>query len=155
MNIRLILVALCVSLSFVASGCGKSGLKGLVPAKGTVTYKGQPLAVAAVTFVPQEKTLGTRPANAFTDENGRFTLMTLDPDDGILPGEYIVTVSKYTSTKIDEEAALKARRGEGPMPKMAPQKPLVPEKYMSQKTTDLKCTIGSKGDKNIVIELKD
>ena len=63
----------------------------VVPASGTVTYKGQPVASAQLTFhaaSPSES------AFALTDARGKFQCMTNDSSTGIVPGKYIVSISK-------------------------------------------------------------
>ena len=76
------------------TGCGdKSQLKGLVPVEGVVYYDGTPLEGAAVKFFPED--VSGRTATAMTGADGKFVLMTLNPKDGVAPGEYKVTVVKY------------------------------------------------------------
>ncbi|HVX12531.1 MAG TPA: carboxypeptidase-like regulatory domain-containing protein [Pirellulales bacterium] len=67
-----------------------------VPVKGKVTYKGQPLADASISFIstaPDGKIAG-----GLTDAQGMYTLMTLESPtkqaNGALPGDYKVTVTK-------------------------------------------------------------
>ena len=148
-----------LSMSYLV-GCNKTGLPGLVVGKGQVVYDGNPLSEAMVTFFPSEG-LGAerRSAVAKTDSEGKFVLRTLNPGDGVFPGDYIVTVSKVkeTASPISNEDQAKMLSGELP-PAMAVNvnaKPehLIAEKYASEKTTDLKYTIPPKGDKNIKLEL--
>ncbi len=69
-------------------GCGdRSGVK-LVPATGSVTYQGGPVAGAAVTFVPQKGPVAT----AVTDDQGKFTLST-GTRKGVVPGKSKVSIS--------------------------------------------------------------
>jgi len=56
---------------------------------GRVTLNGQPLANAAVTFVPETG----RPAMGVTDEEGRYVVTTFEKNDGALPGQYRVTIA--------------------------------------------------------------
>jgi len=88
--------ALIVAASFMAlfSGCEQSRLPGLVSVSGTVSYKGQLVEGAWVTFVPSQKGNGQRAASGITNGQGRFKMTTLDPDDGVMPGEYQVKISK-------------------------------------------------------------
>lgn len=69
-------------------GCGKSET---VPVTGTVMFKGQPAANAEVMFNAKQGRLAT----GVTDESGKFTLSTAKPNDGAMPGEYIVTLAEY------------------------------------------------------------
>src|SRR5690349_16946793 len=81
-------------LTLLSLGCGSN----LVPAEGTVTLDGQPLANASVGFVPDEEGLQT--ASGTTDKNGRFRLMIGDRKAGALPGKYKVLVSKFLVPEI-------------------------------------------------------
>jgi len=61
-----------------------------IPIKGTVMLDGKPVAGAAVRFTPGQG--GGRPAFGATQEDGSYRLTTVQPEDGALPGEYIVTI---------------------------------------------------------------
>lgn len=87
-----------VLLVLVVSVCGCSGgsadlPKKLVPVTGTVTLAGSPLAGARVTFNPRES--GSRGGFGVTDEQGSFVAKFRGTENGIEPGEYIVTVAKF------------------------------------------------------------
>jgi hypothetical protein len=56
---------------------------------GTVTYKGEKLAQGQIAFVPEAQ--GGQVALGQI-ENGYYSLSTLTPGDGALPGKYKVTV---------------------------------------------------------------
>jgi len=77
---------------FVLSGCDRGKVPGLVKYEGVVTYNGEPLADAMLNFSP---TSVGRTAYAMTDAEGRFKVTTIDPDDGIVKGQYKVSASKY------------------------------------------------------------
>jgi len=83
---RLLLPGLVVLGLF--AGCSQSET---VPVTGTVMLDGQPAANADVIFTPTKG----RVASGHTDASGRFTLSTLKPDDGAVPGEHKVTVVEY------------------------------------------------------------
>jgi hypothetical protein len=85
-------------------GCGADdGLGTRYSVSGTVTYKGQPVPKARISFIPNGKDSAKQGASGEID-NGSFSLSTLSPGDGALPGDYRVTVS---AREIDN-AALKA-----------------------------------------------
>ena len=86
------LICVCCVLSV---GCKKGGLQGLVPLSGTVTYNGEPVEGAQLTFAPDDAANG-RSALAKTEADGSFKAMTLVPGDGIMPGSYKVAVRKMT-----------------------------------------------------------
>jgi len=79
------------------AGCSPNPKLPTVPAAGTVTYKGEPVEGAEITFMPLSPESG-KPALAVTDAQGRFTLQTsaggTAKADGALVGEYSVTVVK-------------------------------------------------------------
>ncbi|MCL2743463.1 MAG: carboxypeptidase-like regulatory domain-containing protein [Planctomycetaceae bacterium] len=136
------------------SGCGTSAnLSGLVPGQGTVFYEGAPLAGATVTFHPVQQSEIERAASAITDSNGQFKLMTLQPNDGVLPGEYTVTVLKMKTPEIDAETQRKIMYGELPPQPQLPPEHLVNVKYTDVKTSGINFTVGPKGDKNIEVRL--
>jgi hypothetical protein len=88
------LTALVVSL--LLAGCGDSGPE-MAPVSGIVTVDGQPVANAAVMFVPEA---GGRPATGLTDAEGKFSLETLKPGDGALVGKHKVTVTGVKTTGV-------------------------------------------------------
>src|SRR5688572_3993720 len=77
--------------SLFLSGCGDSGPK-LVPAGGTVKYKGEPISGASVSFIfgDGQMAFGT------TDAAGKFSLST-GAKTGSPVGEAKVVVSKVDS----------------------------------------------------------
>ena len=82
----------CVAAScLLLTACGPAPLP-THPVSGTVTKKGQPVAGAAVTFVPDSA--DGRSAVGVTDANGAFKLTTQEQDDGAMLGSYKVTVAK-------------------------------------------------------------
>lgn len=121
---------------FVAAlaGCGPSRPP-TAPVEGVVTLGGQPLEGAAVTFTPVE---GGRPATGATDAQGRFRLSTFDPGDGAVLGEHVATVYKEEAASvIVEEGDLDGGpAGPAPAPRL-----LVPARYASRDTSELRFTV--------------
>ncbi len=155
MSVRLVLVGFCV---FGLVGCGESGPK-TYSAKGKVTYKGQLVAGAAVTFHPVSS---GNPAIGHTDTQGEFSLTTFSPGDGALAGDYVVTVSKSegggaaatipnpTATvdmsaakKSTEEMSQKMKMGGAKqmMSQMTATKQLLPIKYSKRETSTFKVSV--------------
>jgi hypothetical protein len=81
-----------IALLGACSGCGTSeGFRApLIPVKGKVTYKGQPLAQGTVTFESQDS--GKRSTGKLQTD-GTFVLSTYKQGDGVLAGHYSVIVS--------------------------------------------------------------
>jgi hypothetical protein len=78
------------------AGCGGgSGRPELVPVQGTVNFKGAPLAGATVTFYCEKS---PRSAMGITDANGKFSLTTYDTNDGAVPGEHSVSITKVKAS---------------------------------------------------------
>ena len=76
-------------VALVVAGCGQSET---VSVSGTITLKGKPADQAEVMFNPKG---AGRMATGVTDANGKFTLSTAKPNDGAMPGEYVVTLGEY------------------------------------------------------------
>ncbi|MDG3008211.1 hypothetical protein [Paludisphaera mucosa] len=84
---RVLLVALA---SAAAVGCGEGiSAPRTVPTSGTVLFKGKPVGGVKVTLHPNFNMTFT--PNGVTGQDGRFTLSTAAPMDGVPPGEYSVT----------------------------------------------------------------
>lgn len=65
----------------------------LVPVTGTVTFNGQPLAGASVTFIGVGATPGEG-ATGITDEAGKYELSHFRAGKGAMPGDYKVMICK-------------------------------------------------------------
>jgi hypothetical protein len=147
MNKMITLFVFCVCL--LCFGCNNSQLDGLVPAKGVLKFNGQPVAGAAVTFNPVGQ---TRSASGLTDAGGNFTMMTLNPGDGVSPGEYVVTV-----TKIEYRGEMREERTAGSRETIVHDSremiEHLPSKYAAADTTDLKITIPADGNKKMAFDL--
>jgi hypothetical protein len=92
-----------------SSGCGASGagkLPDLIPVKGKVTFKGQPLTTGTVHFEPDD--FG-RPATGELQSDGTFVLSTFKEGDGVVRGHHRVsitdTISKSKATAVPKKYA--------------------------------------------------
>ncbi|MGL4942688.1 MAG: carboxypeptidase-like regulatory domain-containing protein [Thermoguttaceae bacterium] len=140
--------------SVVHTGCQEAGqLSGLAKCSGILTYKGEPVSEATITFVPASQTADSRAGGAISDASGGFQATTLRPGDGLAPGEYIVLVSKY-EFQGPELPPVKQPDGEMAVPSR-PQKNILPAKYMAATTSSLKVTIPAGGVKTMKLELAD
>ena len=135
---------------FLMTGCGGDKLK-TYPVTGTVTYKGEIVAGATVSFNPKVPGEGDD-AYARTDNNGVYKLQTQlgKPEGGTTPGEYIVRVVKM-------EAVPTGRRtvdSTGEVTEETDAVSAIPQKYGSSLTTPLSFTVEKK--KNVYdIEIVD
>lgn len=153
------LLSLCFWLVFVP-GCGKiNRMSGLVPAKGVVLYKNTLVEGATLTFIPESAVsdVGSsseqRPATAVTDASGRFTMMTLQPDDGVFPGKYTVVITKNIPEKVYTNEELQAFFRQGKPTPIPEEKNELPDQYSDPNTSPLKIDLSPKGDKTLKFDL--
>jgi len=143
--IRCLAVALGMALMLVL-GCSDDGLGKRYPVYGTVTYKGEPVAKGNINFVPTGAE--GRAANG-PIENGKYTLSTLGNDDGAFPGSYqvaiIATDADYTQVKANAGGG--AGRQDDVYKANMSAKSLIPTKYRSIQTSDLKAEIKPESNK--------
>jgi hypothetical protein len=100
-----------------------------------------------------------------TDANGKFTLSTINSNDGAVPGEHVITVSKPKPTTLGADTSMSAENpndaygaamaaaAEGRTEALATQE--VPTKYASRDRTDLKRTVVEDGTNDFLLELTD
>ncbi|MBY0228069.1 MAG: carboxypeptidase-like regulatory domain-containing protein, partial [Gemmataceae bacterium] len=117
-------LAFLAAIAFSAAGCGAK----LVPAEGTITLDGKPLANANVTFVPEK---GPSPVGT-SDAQGKFKLTTGNKA-GAPAGTYKVMVSLNTEgskdgpptgpdAKAEMMKKMMEKSGSGPPPETEEQK---------------------------------
>ena len=119
---------LSVAAPFVA-GCG-DGQRGRVHVSGQVLIDGKPLTVGTVGFVPTD----ARAAFGSIGADGRFTLTSFEPGDGVVPGTHRVSVS---AVELLSKTTFRCH---------------APKKYADYRTSDLTQTISGPTD-SLVIEL--
>jgi hypothetical protein len=130
----------CLSFVYIAALClvalvGCGGTKpgpATVEVTGTVTLSGTPVEGASILFSPDIGSDDKRLASqATTDSQGRFKLSTHVGGgkfkSGIVPGKYVVTVSKLDTTPTKNI--------------YSPPKNLLPPKYADAKTSQLKADV--------------
>jgi hypothetical protein len=168
-----ILLFVLFGLVVLSTGCKRSGLHGLVDAEGVVFYKGKPLDGAVVSIAPKVVGTDTRNSAAQTDAEGRFALRTLGIP-GALPGNYFVSVTKHVPKTAADYKKIQAQESaeEGKeagadttsdpaadlaaLGKGQPEyKHLLPKKYTNPRQSGIEITIGSKGEKELKIEITD
>src|SRR4051794_29904017 len=92
---------LCIVV-FLA-GCGRGEFE-LAPVSGRVTLNGDPLPKAMVSFEPSTTAAEAGPGSTGeTDEQGRFSLTTVDGRRGAVVGDHRVVIStlKYAGNRSD------------------------------------------------------
>ena len=98
MNRRFGLLAVIACSWFV--GCNTTSNPATSPVTGTVTLDGKVVEGADVIFTPTDT--AQRPAMGITDAQGKYSLGTFKADDGAMPGQYTITVTKFWSEADDE-----------------------------------------------------
>jgi hypothetical protein len=153
------LSALFVGLTLVA-GCSDDGFgRQRYSVHGTITYKGEKLAKGQIAFVPDAQ--GGQAASGQI-EDGYYSLTTLTPGDGALPGKYKVIVD---AKDVDRERVRSAARAKGLPPGAALPQPLIarankeakskiPTRYNLATTTDLTADVEARSNTKD-FELKD
>jgi hypothetical protein len=86
-------------------GCGGSDRPKTIPIAGRVTFNGKdPGEFGKLFFTPTQAAEGyvKRPASGSFDQDGSYRVMSWEPDDGLVPGHYTVSVSPadVNATKI-------------------------------------------------------
>ena len=99
-----------LTVGILAVGCAEGpAVKPTVPVSGKITFNGQPVVGAMVSFSPTVNEKGVYPALAMTNEEGVYDLHTPfggDVDNpGAVEGEYNVTIVKGKSGNTDESGA--------------------------------------------------
>jgi len=85
--------ALAAVLALLSAGCGDDGLGERYPVSGKVTYKGEPVPSASISFYPVGGPTGEQRGASGVVKDGYYTLSTQGNDDGAFPGEYQVSIA--------------------------------------------------------------
>ena len=137
--------------ALVLAGCNNKLIPGGVEARGVVLLDGEPLEGATVIFSPQGS---GRSANAMTNQLGEFSLGTIEPADGVLPGEYQVAIIKSI---VDEKRItvdpLAVQEKTGQFPPSPPNINIVPRKFANPEKSGLSATIADDGTTDLKFEL--
>lgn len=86
-----LVVAVFLVVATGLPGCRRGPV--VVPVSGVVEVDGKPLASGAITVVPKDG----RPASGRIGKDGRFTLTSFAPGDGVLTGTHQVVVTAHES----------------------------------------------------------
>jgi hypothetical protein len=156
MTLKRLVILFCFSVPCLAMpGCGGGGdprHKDLVPASGTVFYKGD--AVEGATIIFHHDDASQQGGSTISEAGGKFALRTFS-GLGALPGNYKVTVAKdeVLNPLSPEETERLEREGKDIPPTQV--KSLLPQKYRGKASTPLDITIPAGGNKDIKLELAD
>lgn len=126
-----------MALLAMAFGCNGSAM---VPVSGKVTFEGAPVPQGTITFFPQA---GGRPATGQIQSDGSYVLSSLEPGDGVPPGDYAVAIEARrvhggapVPASLEEEIA-----GVGAGGAPARIEWLVPIEYSSAQSSGLTATV--------------
>ena len=132
-------VCFLVGVSVLVAGCGggASDAPATVPAWGTVTYKGTPMAKISVAFLPADG-IG-QIAEGITDAEGKFELQTREPRDGAMPGNYKVALNYVPDTVADMPGFTGGKKSEPST---------IPAKYGDSDKSNITATVEKDKSKN-------
>lgn len=138
--LKVALLALCVSFAGCGGGLDDQPDLGLV--KGTVTFEGDPLADASITFMPDSG----RPASATTDEAGYYELTYIRNTPGCKIGhsKVMITSSSEGENEMDAE-------GDDALVDVTTLREELPEKYNTN--TELEADVKA-GENTFDFDLK-
>lgn len=131
--LRSCLVVSCLCLSVEFLGCNRSSNPDLTPVEGVVTLDGGPLPADGqgnVTFSPVDGQGNT--ATGLLDSSGHYRMSTFEPDDGVLPGSYKVTVIWASRGSGDPQTGV-----------LKPPASMIPERYSNPETSGLTATVAA------------
>jgi hypothetical protein len=148
-------IAVAVVVSGCTGGTDDADRADRVPATATVTYNGEPVEGATVTFSPQ--TSGNPPAYGTTDESGQVELTTYDHGDGAVPGKYNVAISKTDRPAAGPEMSEEEMEEEmaDAETSAAPPADLLPAKYKDAASSGLTAEVTEGGDNSFTFALTD
>jgi len=156
--LRLFGVMVVCLLIVLESGCGRSASKPRpVAAEGMLTWEdGKPVDLATIVFLSDDP--AGKQASGLTGKDGSFRLTTYNQNDGAVPGDYKIIVTKDSMpmesvqgkdpTQQMKEFFEKTKAG-----KLGPKEGAVPDIYTNPKTSPLKWRVEAGGGK-INLQLK-
>lgn len=124
-----ILLALCLTPTLLAAGCGDADGPELAEVTGKVMLNGEPLPDARVQFAPEDG----RPSAGTTDENGVYELMYTSDTSGAVLGMHTVRIT----------TAVEALEGEGDVAGREARAEVVPPMYNTASELTREVTSGS------------
>ena len=156
MTLTRFVILFCFSaLCLVMTGCGAGSdprHKDLVPASGTVSYKGEPVEGATIIFYHEDASI--QGGSTISEADGKFALRTFS-GLGALPGNYKVTVVKEEVLNPLSPEEIERLEREDKVPPPLQIKSHLPQKYRLKTSTPLDITIPAGGNKEIKLELTD
>jgi hypothetical protein len=145
------------AMTVVLIGCGDDGLGKRYPVSGKVTYKGQAVADATISFRPAGAEPGSENRGATgVVKDGYYTLSTGGGDDGAFPGQYEVSIIARAPDMSKAEANRQKVGGSARQDDVAAAyknaKSAIPRKY---EAPILKATVKAQTNKGVDFDLTD
>lgn len=133
--------------AIVVVGCSKEGDRyaGTVPVSGKVSYNGQPLEGATVTFISDT---GSTPGAGMSGAGGAYTLR-------VKPGSYTITVSKLNVAADTKEMTMEEAMAVNANKPPDEPKETLPAKYQSPTDSPLKFEVKQAGESKFDVTLTD
>lgn len=133
-------LAIAATCLFVSGfgGCKKSGLE-MIPIHGDISYNGAPLlnvTQGIVRYSPKEGGTAAREATGRIQPDGTFVLTTFKGGDGVVAGEYNITVTANSSPMLTRAQTESGVKHDAP-------KSMIPEKYRNASTSGLSDSVNS------------
>ena len=158
---RSLILALVLGTPYLVGCDGASGRPDLYKVTGTVTFKGEPVEGANITFA---SATSPRSASGVTDASGKFALATFDTNDGAVAGEHTVTIVKVAAegqsgeiTEANAKEMMAKNVGAMSSGKTAELKPelVLPGKYADAKTSGEKRTVSAADTNDFKFDLTE
>ena len=143
-GLRLCVLAIFLCASAAPVGCNRSSNPDLVPVEGTVTLNGGAMPEGGqgnVTFSPADGKGNT--ATGLMDADGNYRMSTFEPDDGVLPGAYNVTVVWVSRGSGDPKTGV-----------LTPPASMINERYSNPETSGLTAKVDADGNDQFDFDLK-
>lgn len=144
-----ILVAI-VAIAGCGGSTGADNRPETATGEGVLSFKGDPVEGATVVLAPEFPGATAYTASAITESDGSFTLSSFPPDEGVVPGTYLVGVSKVEASTA--AAAEPAGGHEEYVP--VETKNLLPAKYSDPNSSGLKIEIPAGGASDLKLDLQ-
>jgi hypothetical protein len=119
------------------------------PVTGIVTYRGIPVAKAQISFIPTSG--DPQIATGMTDEQGKFSLTTMDLNDGAIVGSHKVQIMAHGPDRPLKPGEI----GSGLPGEMVRGDPAIPTKYFDAQTSGLTFDVKKPGPNEAKFELVD
>jgi hypothetical protein len=157
-NLRSLVAAALLPGLLFALGCEQGPDRPRTyPVTGSVTYSGQPVEGATVSFQGAHNAVGK------TDASGGYQLTTFAANDGAPAGQYSVAISKFEGEEGAAGPAVdmmsdeydQAMAGGGKPKESAGPENLLPAQYAEASKSGLTATVSESGPNNFDFDLQD